>query len=807
MSQHDSNSESANGRPIAKVHPSKKTYSSIAADVTVDSALAELIDNSIDSAAILDKDPVNVTISYDNDAEEMVYSDHAGGVKPDEMGVFLGLGRSKDMRAEGRNIGAFGMGTKKALNHLANSFTIASRHEDVDQGWKYTVDDDFFAEDNETWEFEMEPADLDPGQTVLTLHDLTFDWHEIEGDVRDQLEQKYQRFLSDEYDTSATLSVDLTGEELTPPPQVQWTFSPWQDGSHPRRFTGLEFTDDQWSAPIEVEVTVGLMRQSNIEKVKPGTAFFCQDRLVEQGLTGPKGGFGQFGMNKFNNAKDKRLRIEIDFYTEGNADDLPWNSDKSRISRMHSALSSEHGVYYWLRRFADRHKKIGMYGDAPKWIFTEYDSESLHAANDGEIEGVNVADKQQRLETGDISQPRIHNKPDKNLSLAKDLERVAIAHSELGIRSERIEWFKSWVVPAYEEAIYDKFTDRFDTDDEHLPHLLDVDSLDELLNEDGFDRAEIIAGLYEADDAPDGQTHPWDSEENIKGVLDDIESDAESDVESGQRRSADAYDDVRVHRYEYELARACTDANVEIDDLDLIDDDPTPLADENEPDESATEDSEARSSNHTSSDGLASGNEPEPSDTRTVDARTDDGASHDGLASGDEPESPDTNASEEGAAEGSSESSSGGSYSMDETAYTDSGPSSDSADTKSQASTDTTQSEIPKGPETDAAVDDADDSRDTTNEALVRDPDAAAVTEQLEDLKREHNELLDRLDIDEDADPKEWIDQLVDAAEQLQTVLDLLEDSPVEGDSLEERLETLIDQANRYEKMMQAASE
>lgn len=418
-----------------------------------------------------------------------------------------------------------------------------------------------------------------------------------------------------------------------------------------------------------------------------------------------------------------------------------------------------------------------------------------------------MADKQQRLEKGDISQPRIHNKPDKNLSLAEDLERVAIAHSELGIRSERIEWFKSWVVPAYEEGVYDEFTDRFDTDDDHLPHLLDVDTRDELLDEDGFDKAEIIAGLYEADDAPDGQTYPWDSEENIEAVLHDIESEAESDVESGQRRLPDVYDDVRVHRYEYELARACTDADVEIDDLDLIDDDPTPLADENEPDESVTEDSEERSSDHTSPDGLANSDEPESSDTRTVDARTAEGASRHGLASGDESESPDTSASEEGTAEGSSKSSSDSSYSMDETAYTDSGSSTDSANTKSQTSTDTTRSEISKGSETDAAVDDTDDSRDTTSEPLVRDPDAAAVTEQLEDLKREHDELLDHLDIDEDADPKEWIDQLVDAAEQLQTVLDLLEDSPAEGDSLEERLETLIDQANRYEKMMQAAGE
>lgn len=779
MSQDTSNSGTADDRPVAKVHPSKSTYSSIAADVTVDSALAELIDNSIDSAAIHGKDPVNVTISYDDDSEEMVYSDHAGGVKADEMGVFLGLGRSKDTRADGRNIGAFGMGTKKALNHLANNFTIASRHEDADQGWKYTVDEDFFAEDNEMWEFEMEPADLDPGQTVITLHDLTFDWEDREDHVCGQLEQKYQRFLSSEHDTSTTLSVNLTDKELTPPPQVQWTFSPWQGGAHPRRFTGLEFIDEQWSSPIEVEVTVGLMRSSDIEKVEAGTAFFCQDRLVEQGLTGAKGGFGQFGMNKFNTAKDKRLRIEIDFYTKGDADDLPWNSDKSRISRMHPALSAEHGVYFWLRRFADRHKRIGQYGRAPPWIFTEYDKDSLHAANDGEIEEVNIVDKQQRLDTGDISQPRIHNKPNKDLSLAEDLKRVAIAHSELGIHSERIEWFKSWVIPAYEQAVYEEFTNRFDTGDDHLSHLLDIGDINEILDEGHFDKAEIIAGLHEANSAPDGQTPPWNSEENIEDVLERIEREAEGDVKSRQRRSDEVYDDIRVHRYEYELARACAAADVDLDDLNSVNNEPAPLVEQNEPVVPDKTDSEADSSNRPSQDS--------PSSNR-------------------ESEAPATDESETSTADDASENAAGSSSPLDDIADMDPGVSPDSADTDSQTALGDTGFDTPTNSEVEESVE-AYDSQDSAGGASVRDPDDASITEQFEELKREHDELLDRLDIDEDADPDEWIDQLVDAAEQLQTVLDLLEDSPAEGNSLEERLETLIDQANRYEKMMQAAGE
>lgn len=768
MSNDASNSESTSDRPVAKVYPSKKSYKSIAADVDVSSAFAELIDNSRDSAAIHDIDPVDVEIYYDNESDDLVYSDTAGGVAGDEMGVFLGLGQSKDVRAQGRNIGAFGMGTKKALNHLADSFTIASRHIDAEQGWKYHVGEDFFDEENEEWEFEMEPADLEPGQTELRLHELTFDWNEEKDGIRENLSQTYQRFLGESHETPKRLDIRIDSEPLSPPADATWTFSPWQGGLHPRKFTGLEFTNDKWSAPIEVEITVGLLRSSDISNIESGTAFYCQDRLVEEGLTGEKGGFGVAGLNKFNSAQDKRLRIEIDFYTKGDADDLPWNSDKSRISRMHEALSGEQGVYYWLRRMADRHKKVGKYGEAPPWIFTPYDADDPHAANSGEIEQVNIGSKQQRLKQGEVGQVRIHQKPDKDLADVHAMERVVEAHAALGIRSERVDWFESWMLPAYREGVFSVFTDRYDTDDESLVELLDIDTLSEVVKDGKFDKEEVLAALHEVDEAPDGRAPPWEDNDTINTKVDQIDETAASDAEKERRQKATELAPWKRHRYQYTLHATAEDIGTDVGEFEVIE--------TNEQQEPAMEPS---------------------SEEQTSSVETEEGQQQ--VIAGTQPASESEPETDEGAPFEPAESES-------ETLEID-------TETISSEVSDTT-TESQETPE-DTSTSDATSTASSPQSATSTEPSTTTsvtdqedhVARQLRELRDEYDELFEDLDIDPEEDPEEWLPDLMQAAEQLKRFESMLNDAPVEGDSFEDRLNELLQKAKKYDQMMSVADE
>lgn len=769
MSNDSPNSESTPDRPVARVYPSKKSYKSIAADVDVSSAFAELIDNSRDSAAIHDIDPVDAEIFFDDEAGDLVYSDTAGGVAEDEMGVFLGLGQSKDVRAQGRNIGAFGMGTKKALNHLADSFTIASRHIDADQGWKYHVGEDFFEEENEEWEFEMEPANLEPGQTELRLHELTFDWQDKKENIRENLSETYQRFLGESHETPERLNVRIDGEPLKPPADATWTFSPWQNGLHPRKFTGLEFTNEKWSAPIEVEITVGLLRSSDITNIESGTAFYCQDRLVEEGLTGEKGGFGVAGLNKFNAAQDKRLRIEIDFYTKGDANDLPWNSDKSRISRMHEALSGEQGVYYWLRRMADRHKKVGKYGEAPPWIFTPYNAEDPHAANGGEIENVNIGSKQQRLKQGKVGQVRIHQKPDKDLSDIHAMEQVVEAHAALGIRSERVDWFESWMLPAYREGVFSAFRYRYDTDDESLVELLDIDTLSEIVKDGKFDKEEVLAALHEVDEAPDGKSSPWDDEDTIDTKLSQIDETAASDAKKEHRQEAAEIAPWKRHRYQYTLYATADDLGADAGEFEVIETD-----EQQEPAvEPPTEDEEQASSVETEE-----GQQQAATGTR--------------QASGDKPET-DGEAPFE-PAESESES-------LDIDTETISRETSD-ATTESQGTPEDTGASDATPALTSPQSSTSAEPTTTTTSATVEED---RVARQLRELRDEYDELLDDLDIDPEKDPEEWLPDLMQAAERLKRFESMLNDAPVEGDSFEGRIDGLLDKAKKYDQMMSVA--
>lgn len=734
MSEQTSNPETTldSERPIAKVYPSKKSYQSIAADVSVDSALAELIDNSIDSAVLNGDETVKIEIYFDEDTEDLVYSDHAGGVGQDEMGVFLGLGRSKEAELDGLSIGAFGMGTKKALNYLAAHFTVASRHIEADQGWQYTVDPEWFEEDNEKWEFEMEPADLEPGQTEIRLHEFTFDWDDQREDIRDRLSQKYQRFFSEEHETRVELSLEVDGDAVRPPQAVDWSYSPWQNGVHPRKFTGLEFTNERWSTPISVEVTVGVLREGDIQNFKPGTAVFCQNRLVEQGLTNEKGGFGGAGLNKFNPSKDKRLRIEIDFYTEGNADDLPWNSDKSRISRLHEALSAEDGVYYWLRRFADRHKKVGLYGEAPPYIFTPYDGSSPFAANDGEIEIVDVGSKQERKRRGEINHPRIHEKPDNSLSDPKALQRVCRAHAKLGIRNERLDWFESWMLPAYRQGLFEEFKDEFDTDDESLPELLGIDDIGEIVKDGKFDKDGVLAALHEVEEAPDGKSIPWNDESSTKLKIEEIDSMASEAVSDGCRID-DLSEWVRP-RYDYIEARIASQRGIDRNTLETSGTpDSTPQLDENPETEGG------------------------PTDERQPQSETD--------------------------------------QSKDETT-----PSPDSTGSLSEENA---QQSLPGSSRASSETDEQ--GSDSEDEPESQDPSSRR--SDLETIVEGYRDDLRTAGIDPDKNPDELISELLDIAVAWTQVQTQLEEAPVNGNSPEERLEALIEKANRLERIMTAAQE
>lgn len=581
----DNSETRTDGGPTAKITPSRKAYDSVASDVSISSALGELLDNSLDSAALQGINPVQVAIEHrttENGTEEFVFRDEAGGVKQDDMGVFLGLGRSREDRADEQNVGTFGIGAKKALKRLGDRLTIGSRHVHADQGWQYTVEPEWFEitdkdDDPDQWEFPLESVDLEAGVTELRIQDLSFDWEHHKEEVVEWIRTTYRKFLDPESDLltleltirdeNGTVTVDgedevQTVEEeagpLSAPPAIEWSYSPWLGGLHPRQFRGLQFDDPDWAAPIQARVTVGLLTEGS--NTQSGTFIYCQNRLIESNLTDEAGGYGitRDGLNNYNPSQHKRLRIEIELF--GDASNLPWNSDKSRIRATHKALSyTERGVYWWLRRVADRHMAAGKYGafSHSSAVFGPFDADSEHMSR-SEPEIIDISSKHDDLKQGNKDHIRIHQKPEKGFGEIDDLVDTARAHARLGIVAESMEDLnhEDWARPTYEimlgaefrEEYYDAGEQAFDpigakllttTTDEVLAAIEDPQD-----EEEETDWAVVADYLTSVDMLPDvdswtlrsGNVDDIDREDNS---LQEAASDDISTGEDGERRRWD----------------------------------------------------------------------------------------------------------------------------------------------------------------------------------------------------------------------------------------------------------------------------
>lgn len=562
----ENNSESrGSSPPVATVTPSKKTYDSIASDISVESAVGELIDNALDSAALHGKDVAEIEFRVEERDGEQVFvvEDRCGGVEEGEMGVFMGLGQSRAERADDQQVGTFGMGAKRALRRLGQSFRIESRHQDADQGWGYTVPSEWFESDDESpdeWSFPLESVEeLPAGVTRIELRQLEFDPEDQAGDLREWIGTVYHKFLQDDTDVDLSLEITVLGETVDPPEPVEWSFPPWFGGIHPYRFEGLAFIDHNGEGEVQARVTVGIMREGDSERC--GTFVYGQHRLIEGNLMDERGGFG-VELNQFQESKHKRLRIEIELF--GDADDLPWSADKSRLRPNHHTLapSPSKGIYWWLGRMADRHMRATRYGSfgdfvGSKNVFDPYNAESEMASNGGEVEIVDVAEKQRRLRRGEVSHVRIRGKPSNDYQPVNRLGRIASAHARLGVTADVTDLltaadgdpFEEWARPTYERQLGEAFVDAYyDSDENHLDEtaarLLDVDDpvsfVETALDEDVGRIARHLTRLDSENLPPvDDWSLDANSRDELDRKLEEIDDIAEESVDEESLRASE----------------------------------------------------------------------------------------------------------------------------------------------------------------------------------------------------------------------------------------------------------------------------
>ncbi len=443
--------------------PSKQAYQAVKSDVTPVSAFKELIDNALDNwRRVLDGlDPVSIEIEYhegDEDTEEeIVIRDNSGGVEEEDLRILFALGQSKKDTIDG-SIGAYGVGAKKAIVNLGDKATIRSRHLYADTGFGFTIDEDWLEDDTDWSVDKVQYDDIDEGVTEIRISDLNTPWDEYSENLTEDLSKTYQQFLAqDKLEELEQVSMTIRqfnadGEktratDIEPPDAVEWSFTP-MDNLYARRYEGIPLDSREFDDRVILNVTVGLMQKSSAED--SGADIFCQNRKVLTGVTDKRAGFGTGSgssrLGKFS-GQHRRLRVIIEFETDGDAKILPWDAQKSDID-PYSRVSR--AAYDWIRRIVKPYyTAAGAFNDVPTTLTRPYGRNCEHSVTEHLDNGYDYSDRE-----------RVVHKPDVDFPDAKMIGQRAAATAPLGVHSmgDLPEEFD----PAYREELLRLLNDEYD---------------------------------------------------------------------------------------------------------------------------------------------------------------------------------------------------------------------------------------------------------------------------------------------------------------------------------------------------------
>lgn len=515
-----------------KLIPTKQALRSLKSDVTQETAIKELIDNGLDSWTRNSgrADPATIEVyateHEDEGRTELIVRDDTGGVRRDNASVVFQLGATQKSDEQGL-IGTYGLGAKKALMNLGLPFTITSHHVDEEVGWSYTITEDWL-EDDENWEVEIEPAeDIEPGTTEFRVHDLDYDWfeddeEEAEDDggsrtaperLREAFGQTYNLFLDDNLgDEPYDLTIEVQGEEVQPMGSPDWAYTPFDD-MYPRRFENITI-DLDGHATTEVNITVGLLRKSDSRNA--GIDVYVQGRQIVNAARDERVGFG-LDLGEFDPGHDGRFKVIVEMETDGNGQDLPWDTQKNDLDPYNPIMTK---VRNWIKRTSRDYFKLKD-GRVPRAFVEYYPPSEPHAANGGAIARHNFESRSRVM-------PRY--RPHTELPELKEVKKKAEAHALLRFRCERAVTDEQ--VPAYKAR---------------LASQLDTATYSEL--------AELDVDPVDLDEETAGE---------IAGELEEL---AGTHVKAGVKYS-DALPAWQIPKYEVAIVEAATEAGVDPSSLD-----------------------------------------------------------------------------------------------------------------------------------------------------------------------------------------------------------------------------------------------
>ena len=324
-----------NENNIIQGNPTKSFFiQMITRDITINDAIIDLLDNSIDGASRINpQDYLGLFIDVIVNKNEFIVKDNCGGFSLETAQKYaFRFGRPDDAPAAKGSVGRFGIGMKRALFKMGKKFVVESKSNgehfriDVDvDDWKDKTTEITLNKEQitvEDWSFRYENvteklSNLSQNGTYIKVSYLTKEVADLFEDTSflNFLRDDIERLLN--FSLEKRIKITLNGQELSCKGINIFNDN---EGSKPYYYTGKK--DD-----ISYKVIAGLGEVG--DPSKSGWYIYCNDRLVLEADQTEITGWGTPSIPKFHT--DYVMFRGIVFFDSLETINLPLTTTKKGI--------------------------------------------------------------------------------------------------------------------------------------------------------------------------------------------------------------------------------------------------------------------------------------------------------------------------------------------------------------------------------------------------------------------------------------------------------------------------------------------
>jgi Histidine kinase-, DNA gyrase B-, and HSP90-like ATPase len=416
---------------IIHAEPTKELFIyMLVRDIPLIRAIADLIDNAVDSATQLQSNEnyEGLWIKITANKNSLQIEDNCGGmtVKEAEDYAFK-FGRANDAHSTPKSIGRFGIGMKRAFFKIGKKFTVSS----VTQNSKFlvSVDVEEWKKKSEwTFEFLEVQEDIQVIDENLGTRILIEDLHES---VAEDLNlDNFLSELKDELTTAYSLKIakglDISINENKVAPTSLDIYA--SDKIKVAKFEG-EYKyrgSAELKAPVKVKLYAGVSDR-NLEK--GGWYIFCNERMVLEADQTEITGWGSktTGVPKYH--PDFAFFRGYAFFESDDAANLPWTTTKTGIdydSTIYKSVKQEIRnltlpVINFLRKMAEEKSRVQRDEIPESLLEKAYEQASIYSVFEVNTNTVFEMPDQSQIIINNKRGTIQYSKPIEEINLIKEL--------------------------------------------------------------------------------------------------------------------------------------------------------------------------------------------------------------------------------------------------------------------------------------------------------------------------------------------------------------------------------------------------